>query len=36
MINNPANIDLVSMQGVKIHSEKAYYKKKAWIRKEYN
>jgi hypothetical protein len=36
MINNPANIDLVSMQSVKIHSEKAYYKKKAWIRKEYS
>jgi hypothetical protein len=36
MINNEANIDLVTMQNVKLRSEKAHYKKKAWIKKEYN
>jgi hypothetical protein len=36
MLNNPSNFDLVTQQGAKIHSEKGYYKKKAWVRKEYS
>ena len=36
MINNESNIDLVHMQNAAINSEKAYYKKRSWIRKEYN
>jgi hypothetical protein len=36
MLNNEANIDLVSIQSAAVHSEKAYYKKRSWIRKEYN
>ena len=36
MIHSPENVDIVIQQSAKIHGEKAYYKKKAWIRKEYN
>ncbi len=36
MINNESNIDLIHMQGAAINNEKAYYKKRSWIRKEYN
>jgi hypothetical protein len=36
MIHSPENVDIVIQQSAKIHGEKAYYKKKAWVRKEYN
>lgn len=35
-INSPENYDLVVKQSIKINSEKAYYKKRSWIRKEYS
>ena len=35
-LNSPENYDLVMKQSIKINSEKAYYKKKSWIRKEYS
>jgi hypothetical protein len=36
MIDNGANRDIVAIQNAKINSEKAFYKKRAWIRKEYS
>jgi hypothetical protein len=36
MIDSPENIDLVKKQNVKINGEKAYYKKRSWVRKDYS
>jgi hypothetical protein len=35
-INSPENYDLVAKQNIKINGEKAYYKKRSWVRKEYS
>lgn len=35
-IHSPENYERVMIQSMKINGEKAYYKKKSWIRKEYN
>jgi hypothetical protein len=35
-INSPENYDLVVKQNIKINGEKAYYKKRSWVRKEYS